>query len=369
MHILKGELMAREKKIFYCEADYSRVEALPFKGRAYHVSIGGGSDFKAVGMQSDETYRRLFTEIGKCCEEGIRKADVNSYGGFQFVLCGGTSFIHGSAGENGEYTEQLGKAHLHIILYTNCNALAGKEDIDSRGYKYCKDGLIEKYLKGEKEGFGIGVSVKPFATAETIDYVVQQRVEPVPEWCSSVSGIRVKSLLKTIVEQYPKGKRYRDNLNKWNRNIRKAVEQILESNTVLFEPVRVLANPIPLKMLGRGGVLEGNLLKKAVTLANTRYRQKNAVRLEIAGLQSSFETWLKYKPLIAHYLHRVYWNSVLVDRVNAIAGEPVLEKLVTYARYKGDGEKIECWTRPYVDGRTAEGRKLKEEGWRTERLE
>ena len=362
--------MSRKKKIlYYCEADYSRVEPLPFKGRAYHLSISGGSAFKAVGMQSDETYRRLFTEIGKCCEEGIRKADVNNYGKFQFVLCGGTSFIHGSAGENGEYTEQLGKAHLHIILYTNCNALAGKEYIDSRGYKYCKDGLIEKYLKGEKEGFGIGVSVKPFATAETIDYVLQQRVEPVPEWCSSVSGVRVKSLLKNIVEQYPKGKRYRDNLNKWNRNIQKAVEQIFESNTVLWVPVKVLAKPIPLKMLGRGGVIECQLLQKALTLANTRYRQKNAVRLEIAGLQGSLETWLKDKPLIAHYLHREYWNSVLVDRVNAIAGEPVLESLVTYSRTNGTGkgDKVECWTRSYVKGSTKEGRQLKKEGWLTEK--
>lgn len=368
MQILKGELMAREKKIFYCEADYSRVEALPFKGRAYHVSIGGGSDFKAVGVQSDRTYRRLFTEIGDCCEEGIRKADVNSYGGFQFVLCGGTSFIHGSAGKGKKYEEPLGKAHLHAILYTNCNALVGKEDVKANGHKLCIGGLIERFLKGEKEGFGIGVEVIPFDTAEVMDYILQQRVEPEPLWCSSVPGLRFKSLLK-VLAQYPKKNNYRANLLKWDRNIRKAVEQILESNTVLFEPVRVLANPTSLKMLGCGGVLECQLLQKAVTLANIRYRKKNAVRLEIAGLQSSFETWLKYKPLIAHYLHRVYWNGVLVDKVNAIAGEPVLEKLVTYARYKGDGEKIECWTRPYVDGRTAEGRKLKEEGWRTERLE
>lgn len=362
------------KKIYYCEVDYSRVKPLPFKGRAYHLSIGGGSAFKAVGMQSDETYRRLFTEIGKCCEEGIRKADVNNYGKFQFVLCGGTSFIHGSAGENGEYTEQLGKAHLHIILYTNCNALAGKEYIDSRGYKYCKDGLIEKYLKGEKEGFGIGVSVKPFATAETIDYVLQQRVEPVPEWCSSVSGVRVKSLLKTIVEQYPKGKRYRDNLNKWNRNIQIAVEQILESNTVIWapanDPVNVRVNPpIQLKLLGDGGVLECQLRQKAADMPKKDEQGKQAVRLEIAGLQGSLETWLKDKPLIAHYLHREYWNSVLVDSVNAIAGEPVLESLVTYSRTNGTGkgDKVECWTRSYVKGSTKEGRRLKEEGWVTEK--
>lgn len=361
--------MSRKKKIlYYCEADYSRVEPLPFKGRAYHLSISGGSAFKAVGMQSDETYRRLFTEIGKCCEEGIRKADVNNYGGYKFVLCGGTSFIHGSAGSDGYYTEELGKPHLHIILYTNCNALAGIEYTDSLGYKRCKGGLIEKHLKG-KGGFEIGIKVTPFLTAETIDYILQQRVEPTPEWYSSVSGLHIKSLLKNIVEQYPKGKRYRDNLNKWNRNIQKAVEQIFESNTVLWAPVKVLARPTCLKLLGRGGVLEGELIQKAFTLSKTRQRHKNAVMLEIAGLQGSLETWLKDKPLIAHYLHREYWNSVLVDRVNAIAGEPVLEPLVTYSRNNGNGkgEKVECWTRIYVKGSTTEGRRLKDEGWVTEK--
>lgn len=363
--------MSRKKKIlYYCEADYSRVEPLPFKGRAYHLSIGGGNEFKAVGMQSDETYRRLFTEIGKCCEEGIRKADVNNYGKFQFVLCGGTSFIHGSADENGEYTEQLGKAHLHIILYTNCNALAGTKIVTvSKKKKLCKGGIIENFLKGQKKGFGIGVEVIPFDTAEGMDYILQQRVEPVPEWCSSVSGVRVKSLLKNIVEQYPKGKRYRDNLNKWNRNIQKAVKQILESNTVLWAPVKVLAKPTHLKLLGDGGVLELRLLEKARTFANTKEQDREALRLEIAGLQGSLETWLKDKPLIAHYLHRVYWNSVLVDRVNAIAGEPVLEPLVTYSRTNGTGkgDKVECWTRSYVKGSTKEGRQLKEEGWVTEK--
>lgn len=54
-----------------------------------------------------------------------------------------------------------------------------------------------------------------------------------------------------------------------------------------------------------------------------------------------------------------------MDRINTIAGEPVLETLVTYARTneKAEGDKVECWTRSYVDGRTKEGRKLKEEGW------
>lgn len=362
--------MSRKKKIlYYCEADYSRVEPLPFKGKAYHVSIGGGNEFKAVGMQSDRTYRRLFTEIGKCCEEGIRKADVNNYGGFQFVLCGGTSFIHGSASENGEYTEQLGKAHLHIILYTNCNALAGTKIVTTpKGKKLCKGGIIENFLKGQKKGFGIGVEVIPFDTAEVMDYILQQRVEPVPEWCSSVSGVHFKSLLKELAH-YPKADNYRDKLNKWNRNIRKAVEQIFESNTVLWAPVKVLAKPTPLKMLGRGGVIECRLLQKAADMPKTDEQGKQALRLEIAGVQGSFEIWLKDKPLIAHYLHRVYWNSVLVDRVNAIAGEPVLESLVTYSRTNGTGkgDKVECWTRSYVKGSTKEGRRLKEEGWLTEK--
>ena len=368
--------MSRKKKIlYYCEADYSRVEPLPFKGRAYHLSIGGGNEFKAVGMQSDETYRRLFTEIGKCCEEGIRKADVNNYGKFQFVLCGGTSFIHGSADENGEYTEQLGKPHLHIILYTNCNALAGTKIVTvSKKKKLCKGGIIENFLKGQKKGFGIGVEVIPFDTAEGMDYILQQRVEPVPEWCSSVSGVRVKSLLKTIVEQYPKADNYRDKLNKWNRNIRKAVEQVLNSNTVIWappnDPVNVrVSPPIRLNLLGDGGVLECQLRQKAADMPKTDEQGKQALRLEIAWLQGRLETWLKDKPLIAHYLHRVYWNSVLVDRVNAIAGEPVLEPLVTYSRNNGNGkgDKVECWTRSYVKGSTKEGRQLKEEGWVTEK--
>ena len=356
------------KKIYYCEADYSRVEPLPFKGRAYHVSIGGGSAFKAVGMQSDRTYRRLFTEIGKCCEEGIRKADKNHYGGFQFVLCGGTSFIHGSAGNGKKYTEPLGKPHLHIILYTNCNALAGKEVVKPSGKKLCQGGLIEKFLKGEKEGFGIGVEVIPFETAEVMDYILQQRVEPEPEWCSSVSGVRFKSLLKNIVEQYPKAPKYRDKLNRWNRNITKAVEQILDLNIVLFEPAEN-PEPIPLKLLGSGGVLECQLTQKAFSVPKLDEQGKHAVRLEIKGLQGSFETWLKDKPLIAHYLFRVYWNSVLVNRVNALAGEPVLETLVTYSRTNGkaDGDKVECWTRSYAKGSTKEGRQLKAEGWSTEK--
>lgn len=362
MRILKGAVMIAKK--FYCEADYSRVEALPFQGRAYHVSVSGGSDFKSAGMQSDGDYRRLFNAIVKCCNEQVEKVDVNGYGGFKFVLCGGTSFIHGSAKKGGKYEEPSGKFHLHMILYTNCNALAGNEFTDNRGYKYCKGGLIEKWLLENKKGFNLGISVKPFVTSETIDYILQQRVEPEPELDSNVSGVHFKSLLKTIVKQYPKGKSYRANLLKWDRNIRTAVEQLLESNTVPFAPYAVIAKPVHLKLLGRGGVLEGQLLQKAITLANTRQRHKEAIRLEITGLVASFEEWLKDKPFIAHYLFRTYWNNSLVDKVNELAGEPIMEKLVTYARTKGKDEKIELWTRSYVKGSTKEGRQMKEDGWR-----
>ena len=358
MQILRGVTMLEKK--YYCEGDYSRVTALSFKGKAYHITISGGNAFKPVGTQTDGDYRRLFTAIGKLCEEQTKKLDVNNYGGFRFVLCGGTSFIHGSSKVK---NEELGKPHLHMILYTNCNALAGNEFTDSRGYKYCKGGLIEKWLLEEKDGFQGGIRVSPFVTAETIDYALQQRVEPEPELCGNMQRVYLKSLLKTIVEQYPKGKNYKANLRKWDRNITASVKKILEANTVSCNAVAPLANPIRLRLMGRGGVIEGQLLQKAFTLANTRHRHKQALRLEITGLVASFEEWLKEQPLIAHYLFRTYWNNSLVDKVNEVAGEPVLSKLVTYTRNKGNGEKVECWTRTKIKGSTKDGIALKADGW------
>lgn len=370
--------MKINEELYYCERDYSRVSYLPnvkeeadgklnYHGfQAYHITASGGNDFKRLGDQSDATYRRLFNDVGRFCKSKISDLDINNYGGFHYVLCGGTSFIHGSATAGGYYEEELGKPHLHMILYTNCWMLAGEKVKNSKGYDVCKGGLIEGMLK--EKGIISGVNVSPFSTAETIDYVLQQRIEPEPLFESDLENMHEKSLLKTIVKQYPLGKNYKNNLRKWDRNIGEATKKILGFEGLGFNEVLWLDAPLShptkkLKILGRGGVLECNLLQKAFTLAHTKQRKKKAKAQEIQGVADGFWDREKDAPLIAHYLFRVYWNSRLIHKVNLLAGQTVLEPLTTYTRTTNGG-KVECWTRCKIDFRTGEGKRLKEEGWK-----
>lgn len=330
----------------YCEANYDDVTELPFVGAMSSVTINLGDGFKIRGNQTDKDYRKIFEKLGAICLSMCSET-------VHFVMLGGTSFTSGSGGGNS-------KAHLHFLIYTNDEAIV--ETI--RDYAQSLDPDNKKAIR---VNFG--------GTNEVVDYVLGQRNEPAPLLFSDLKGIRGKSIVKTIVHQYPPAKRrsHNDRLNTWNTNFEKKFHEFCAGLEV--ETLQGVKRP----PFGPRGVFDSAMVDKIVKFHRLQ-RQKvseqgdiseaqlEAIRLEMTGIERAFMEWANKLSLVASYCVVSYWNDRIADRINRRIAKRIGHKVPLMTIYtKGQAWEKNYKVMPWYDGRSKEARKLKEEGWATEK--
>lgn len=339
-----------------CEKNYEDYKDLPFTGDLWSVTCNLGNDFKIKGNQTDRDYRRLFNTLAELsrtlCNDEIH-----------FVMLGRTSFTHESAEDD---ESPLGAAHLHFLLYTNSEEIKNK--------------IAEKVISmngGKRRGVNFNPDGKTHTscTNEVMDYVLPQGNEPEPLLASDLKNIHVNSVLKTVMLYPSHSPRLHEKvLTKWLSNTERAFKEFTKSFEVEFGGHKHLS-------LGLYGVLDNMIYDKFATLgrlcrkkvlkeANITDDQIEAARLELTRVEDGFIEWVNQHPLVVCYCVSEYWNAYIAEPLNESETAKLtgyaIPKLRIYTKPQAGGRAIYKVMRD-VDGRTKEGRRLKEEGWLTEK--